>query len=113
MASTEPRSPFRTRFGVTLLAGLPGIVALVAYVYRSTPPEAVPPGLTRPLLALLSGISPLLLLAVACLVGAYAAPKAGLRSHLLDRAGAARARGSGSVPRSGSRSGSASSAACS
>ena len=87
MASTQPRSPFRARFGVTLLAGLPGIVALVAYVYRSTPPEAVPPGLTRPLLALLSGISPLLLLAVACLVGAYAAPKAALRSHLLDRAG--------------------------
>mgnify|MGYP006291800181 CR=1 FL=1 len=87
MASTTPLPRFRARFGAAFLAGLPGIVALVAYVYRSTPPEAVPAGLSRQSLAVLSGVNPLLLLAVACLVGAYAAPKAGLRSHLFDRAG--------------------------
>ena len=85
MASTTPAPSFRARFGITLLAGLPGIVALAAYVYRSTPPEAVPAGLSRPVLAVLSGLNPLLLLAVACLIGAYAAPRAGLRSYLLDR----------------------------
>ncbi|TKX75163.1 CPBP family intramembrane metalloprotease [Halorubrum sp. GN11_10-6_MGM] len=89
MASTGSSSSFRTRFGTALLVGLPGIVALVAYVYRSTPSGAVPAGLSRPSLALLSGLNPLLLLVVACLVGAYAAPRAGLRSHLLDRAGGA------------------------
>ena len=77
---------FRVRFGITLLAGLPGIVALVGYVFLASPPESVPPGLSRATLALLSGVTPLLLLAVACLIGAYAAPRAGLRSHLLDRA---------------------------
>ncbi|TKX85667.1 CPBP family intramembrane metalloprotease [Halorubrum sp. SS5] len=86
MAST-PRSSLRARFGVALLAGLPGVAALVWYVYRTTPPTAVPPGLSRPLLALLTAVNPLLLLVVACLIGAYAAPRVGLRSHLLDRAG--------------------------
>jgi hypothetical protein len=77
---------------VTLLARVPGILALVVYVYLTTPPSAVPAGLTLLLLAVVSGINPLLLLAVvsginpllllgvACLVGAYAAPRAGLRS---------------------------------
>jgi hypothetical protein len=65
---------------VTLLARVPGILALVVYVYLTTPPSAVPAGLTLLLLAVVSGINPLLLLGVACLVGAYAAPRAGLRS---------------------------------
>lgn len=86
MSSTRSTSSFRTRFGVALVTGVPGIAALAAYVYRSTPPEAVPAGLSRPALAVLSGVSPLLLLAVACLVGAYAAPRVGLVSHLVDRA---------------------------
>lgn len=76
---------FGRRFGVTLLAGVPGILALVGYIYLTTPPAAVPPGLSLPLLAIVSGINPLLFLIVACLLGAYAAPRVGLRSYLLDR----------------------------
>jgi len=87
MSSTERTPPFRTRFGVPLLAGIPGIAALVGYLYLSTPPESVPAGLSLPVFAVLSGVNPLLLLVVACLLGAYAAPKVGLRSHLVDRAG--------------------------
>jgi len=76
---------FAKRFGVTLLAGLPGIIALIGYIYFTTPPTAVPSGLSLPLLAVLSGINPLVLLSVACLLGAYAAPRVGLRSYLIDR----------------------------
>lgn len=85
MSSTEHRGSFGRRFGVVLLAGLPGIVSLVGYIYLTTPPSAVPAGLTLPLLAVVSGINPLLLLVVACLIGVYAAPRTGLHSYLLDR----------------------------
>ncbi|WP_336133278.1 CPBP family intramembrane glutamic endopeptidase [Natronomonas amylolytica] len=78
---------FGKRFGVTLLAGVPGIVALVGYIYVTTPPTAVPAGLSLPLLAVLSGVNPLFLLGVACLLGAYAAPRVGLRSYLISRIG--------------------------
>lgn len=86
MSLTERPSAFAARFGVTLLAGVPGILALVGYIYLTTPPAAVPAGLSLPLLAVLSGVSPLFLLAVACLLGTYAAPRVGLRSYLADRA---------------------------
>jgi membrane protease YdiL (CAAX protease family) len=85
MPLTASTVPFGRRFGVTLLAGVPGVAALAGYVYVTTPPAAVPVGLSRPLLAVLSAVTPLFLLAVACLLGAYAAPRVGLRSHLLDR----------------------------
>ena len=85
MLETEQRDSFGRRFGATLLAGIPGIVALVSYIYLTTPPTAVPTGLTRPLLAAVSGINPLILLAVACLVGVFATPRTRLRSHLLNR----------------------------
>jgi len=78
---------FGKRFGMTLLAGVPGIAALVGYIYVTTPPTAVPAGLSLPLLAVLSGLNPLLLLGVACLLGAYTAPRVGLRSYLIDRLG--------------------------
>ncbi|MFC6976651.1 hypothetical protein ACFQL1_21265 [Halomicroarcula sp. GCM10025709] len=88
-ASVPPSgSSFGRRFGVSLLLGLPGIGALVAYIYATTPPAAVPPGLSLPLLAVLSGVNPLLLLAVACLLGAYTAPRVGLRSAVIDRTAA-------------------------
>ena len=87
MSSTERAPSFRARFGVALLTGVPGIAALVGYLYLTTPPTSVPAGLSLPAFAVLSGINPLLLLVVACLLGAYAAPKVGLRSHLIDRAG--------------------------
>ncbi|MFC7193831.1 hypothetical protein ACFQL4_02855 [Halosimplex aquaticum] len=69
---------------MSLLLGIPGIAALVGYIYFATPSTAVPTKLSRPLFALLSGINPLLLLGVACLLGAYAAPRAGLQSLLVD-----------------------------
>ncbi|MGM0371172.1 MAG: hypothetical protein ACQEQJ_01540 [Halobacteriota archaeon] len=87
MSSTTYGVSFGKRFGVTLLAGIPGIVALVGYIYVSTPPTAVPTGLSLPLLAVLSAINPLLLLSVACLLGAYAAPRVGLQSYLINQLG--------------------------
>jgi hypothetical protein len=37
---------FRKRFDVALLLGLPGIAALVGFIYVTTPPSAVPAGLS-------------------------------------------------------------------
>jgi len=87
MSPTTNRSTFARRFGRALLLGLPGIAALVTYIYFTTPPSAVPTGLSLPLLAVASAVNPLLLLCVACLLGAYAAPQAGLRSYVIEGAG--------------------------
>lgn len=84
MSSTERPPSFVKRFGVTLLAGIPGILALVGYIYLTTPQTAVPAGLSLSLLAVSSGVNSLLILAVACLVGTYVAPRVGLRSYLTD-----------------------------
>lgn len=78
---------FGKRFGSAFLLGIPGVAALVAFIYLTTPPSAVPPGLSLPQLALLSAANPLLLLGVACLLGAYAAPRVGLQSYLIERVG--------------------------
>jgi membrane protease YdiL (CAAX protease family) len=87
-ADVDGRWPsFGRRFGVAVLLGCPGIAALVGYLYLTTPPSAVPPGLSLPLLAVLSAINPLLLLGGACLVGAYAAPRVGLQSSVVARGG--------------------------
>lgn len=72
---------------MALLLGLPGVVALVGYSYVTTPATAVPAGLSLPLLALVSAVNPLLFLGIACLLGAYTAPRVGLRSHVIDRTG--------------------------
>jgi len=82
-ASNAPS--FGKRFGVTLLLGLPGILALVGYIYLTTPATAVPSGLSLPTLAVLSAVNPVILLVFACLLGAYAAPRVGLQSYALDR----------------------------
>jgi membrane protease YdiL (CAAX protease family) len=87
MSSAEHGGSFAKRVGVPLLAGTPGIVALGGYVYFTTPPTAVPPGLSRALLAVSAVGNSLLLLAVACLVGTYTAPRVGLSSYLADWAG--------------------------
>ncbi|WP_336338749.1 CPBP family intramembrane glutamic endopeptidase [Haloarcula brevis] len=87
MTPTTNVPSFGKRFGVSLLLGIPGIVALVGYIYLTTPPSAVPSGLSLPLLAVLSSVNPLLLLGVACLLGAYAAPRVGLNSYAIDRMG--------------------------
>lgn len=87
MTPTTNGPSFGKRFGVSLLLGIPGIVALVGFIYLTTPPSAVPSGLSLPLLAVLSGVNPLLLLGVACLLGAYAAPRVGLHSYAIDRMG--------------------------
>lgn len=87
MSPTERTSSFAKRFGVTLLAGIPGILALVGYIYLTTPPTAVPAGLSLPLLAVSSGVNSLLILVVACLLGTYASPRVGLQSYLTDRVG--------------------------
>jgi membrane protease YdiL (CAAX protease family) len=87
MSSTANAPSFGERFGVALLLGVPGIAALVGYIYLTTPPTAVPPGLSLPLLALVSAVNPLLLLGVACLLGAYAAPRVGLRSYVIEQSG--------------------------
>jgi hypothetical protein len=87
MSPTANGPSFGKRFGVALLLGVPGIVALVGYIYVTTPATAVPAGLSRPLLALVSAVNPLILLGVACLLGAYAAPRVGLQSYVIDRRG--------------------------
>jgi membrane protease YdiL (CAAX protease family) len=69
---------------MALLLGLPGIVALIGYIYLTTPATAVPAGLSLTALALVSALNPLVLLGVACLLGAYAAPRVGLRSHIIN-----------------------------
>ncbi len=85
MSPTERSASFPKRVGATLLAGTPGILALVGYIYLTTPTTTVPAGLSLPLLAVSAGVAPLLLLVVACLLGSYAAPRVGLRSYLVDR----------------------------
>jgi hypothetical protein len=85
MSPTANGPSFGKRFGVALLLGMPGIVALVGYIYFTTPATAVPAGLSLPLLALVSAVNPLLLLGVACLLGAYAAPRVSLQSYVIDR----------------------------
>ena len=84
MASAHPAS-FLERSGIPFLAGIPGIIALVLYIYLTTDPTIVPEGLSLGMLAVLSAITPLLLLAVACGLGAYCAHRVGLRSYLVDR----------------------------
>ena len=113
----DPMSPaangpsFGRRFGVALLSGMPGLVAPVGYIYVTTPATAVPAGPSLPLLALVSAVNPLPLLGVACLLGAYAAPRVGLRSYVIDRRGLAAGSGNTSGTRSDWPSASASSAA--
>jgi hypothetical protein len=87
MSPTANGPSFSKRFGVALLLGMPGIVALVGYMYVTTPATAVPAGLSLPLLALVSAVNPLLFLGVSCLLGAYAAPRVGLQSYVIDRTG--------------------------
>ncbi|NHN49254.1 CPBP family intramembrane metalloprotease [Halostella sp. JP-L12] len=84
MSPSDRTASFAKRFGVTLLAGTPGILALSGYIYLTTPPTAVPAGLSLPLLAVSAGVNSLLLLAVACLVGTYTAPRVELPSYLID-----------------------------
>jgi membrane protease YdiL (CAAX protease family) len=86
MSRTE-HATFTKRFGVTVLAGIPGILALSGYIYLTTPATAVPAGLSLPLLAVSAGVNSLLLLTVACLVGAYTAPQVDLSSYLVDWVG--------------------------
>jgi membrane protease YdiL (CAAX protease family) len=87
MSATANRPSFVRRFGIALLLGLPGLVALVGYIYLTTPAAAIPAGLSRPLLAVVSALNPLLLLGVACLLGAYTAPRVGLRSYVIEGGG--------------------------
>ncbi|SEP31292.1 CAAX protease self-immunity [Halogranum amylolyticum] len=75
------------RFGVTLLAGIPGILALMGYLYLTTPPTAVTAGLSLSLFAVSSGVNSLLILVVMCLIGTYAGPRVGLQSYLTDQMG--------------------------
>ena len=73
MSPTTNGPSFGKRSGVATLLGIPGIVALVGYIYLTTPPTAVPSGLSLPFVALVSAVNPLLLLGVACMLGAYTA----------------------------------------
>lgn len=73
------------RAGFMLLVGFPGVVAVAAYTAYATPAASIPPGLSRQLLAVSAIINSLIILVPACLLGAYTAPKVGLRSYLLDR----------------------------
>ncbi|QDX39358.1 CPBP family intramembrane glutamic endopeptidase [Salarchaeum sp. JOR-1] len=84
MSLTEHTSSFTKRFGVMLLAGMPGILALSGYIYLTTPPTTLPPGLSLPLFTVSAAVNSLLLLAVACLVRTYTAPRVGLPSYILD-----------------------------
>ena len=83
--SSAHRASVLARSGITFLAGLPGVLALVLYIYLTIDPAVVPGGLSPAMLAVLSAITPLLLLAVACGLGAYCAHRVGLRSYLVDR----------------------------
>ncbi|MGB9964717.1 CPBP family intramembrane glutamic endopeptidase [Halobacterium hubeiense] len=81
-----PTHSFRRRFAATFLAGVPGVMALSAYVYATVDPAAVPGGLTRPAYAVAAAANPLVLLAAACVLGAYTAPRIGFQSYLAERA---------------------------
>jgi len=85
MSSDQPRGSLLRRAGFMLLVGLPGVIAVAAHTALATPATAIPPGLSRPLLAVSAIINSFIILVPACLLGAYAAPKVGLRSYLLDR----------------------------
>lgn len=85
MAASRPRASFRQRFGVPLAATIPGIVALALYVFLTTDPASTPHGLPVSVLAAASIVNPLILVVIACLLGAYTAPRVGLRSYLIDR----------------------------
>lgn len=86
MSSSEQSPPsLLRRAGFMLLVGLPGVIAVAAHTGFVTPAAAIPQGLTRPLLAVSALLNSLIILVPACLLGAYTAPKAGLRVYLLDR----------------------------
>ncbi|WP_254763508.1 CPBP family glutamic-type intramembrane protease [Natrinema marinum] len=81
---TTPSVTIR-RFGVLFAVGLLGIVALAV----TTPAqlEAVPdaPAVPTAVLVVAVIVQSSVLLAIAVLIGCYAAPRLGLRSHLLER----------------------------
>lgn len=73
------------RFGVLFIPGLLGIIALFATGDTALYEEAAAAsGLSVDALRVLAAVQSLVLLGVAVLVGLYVAPKAGLRSHLLN-----------------------------
>ena len=81
-----PASITLRRFLALFGPGLVGVVALALTI--AIDPAGLPPELADlpPLtLAALVAVQPTLLLAVAVLLGLYAAPRVGFRSHLLDR----------------------------
>lgn len=87
-APTDVSTP--TRFGKTFLAlfvlGLPGILSLVPTVIGqldALPPEMV--ALPRPLVAALSLLNPLILLALGVALGVLLAHRVGLRSLIAER----------------------------
>lgn len=84
MTSAHPAS-FLERSGIPFLAGIPGVLALVIYIYLTTDPSVVPTGFSLATVAVLSALTPLLLLVAACGLGAYCAHRVGLRSYLVDR----------------------------
>ncbi|WP_255151994.1 CPBP family intramembrane glutamic endopeptidase [Halorarius halobius] len=80
MTTPESADGYPRRVGVAALLALPGLLALGAYT------AADPPGGLSPLLAFTATVvNNGLLVLVAVLAGAFAAPRVGLRSHLLAR----------------------------
>jgi len=85
VTATRPSRSLLRRFGITLTAGLPGVLALAGWVFATTDPADVPAGLTTATYTLAAAVNPVVLLAVACALGAYTAPRVGLESYLVDR----------------------------
>jgi len=77
---------FRRRFAATFAAGVPGVLAVSAWVYATTDPADVPAGLALSTYAASAVVNSLLLLAVACALGAYTAHRVGFESYLARRA---------------------------
>lgn len=84
-SSDQSRPSLLRRAALMLLLGMPGVLAVAVHTAYATPAAALPPGLSRSLLAVSAVVNSLIVLVPACFLGAYTAPKVGLRVYLLDR----------------------------
>lgn len=75
---------FFRRYAVTVALGVPGLLALIGLVYVQLGSVSALP-LPRSVVAVLSALTPGVLLLLACAIGAGLAPRLGFRSHVTDR----------------------------
>lgn len=88
MSEPEHHASLLQRFGVTLVLGLTGVLALAAYSALRPESVGVPSGTSSTLLLVSVVANSLIVLVPACLLGAYTAPRVGLRVYTIDRVAA-------------------------